>query len=142
MLARLVTLVADRLLGEDGREIGPELDRASLRPRRRRRGQKHLDPRVGRDDGADVTALGDPVAMCEQPPLLRHHRLTDLSGRQPRRCGMRDLRSADRLRHVLAVDQHPLAERDRTTVSAICTGSVPRRSDTSATHRYIAPLSR
>ena len=39
-------------------------------------GQEHLEFGAGRDDGADVAALGDPIAVAHQPPLLRDHRAT------------------------------------------------------------------
>ena len=44
-------------------------------------GQEDLDLGVGRDDGADVAALGDPVAAGDELALLGDQRLAHLGSR-------------------------------------------------------------
>ena len=65
MLTRLVARVALELLRQDLGGIRAGLLGATLRALLRRSGQKDLQLGVGRDDGADVTALGDVVAVTD-----------------------------------------------------------------------------
>ena len=112
MLAAAVALVAHRLLLQHDAGVGAELGGAAARALLGRGGQEHLDLGVGRDDAADVTALGDPVALPEDAPLLGDQRLAHAGvGRHARR-GLGDPRLADALGDVLAVDEHALPELD------------------------------
>src|ERR1700722_1524513 len=70
VLARAVALIAHRLLGEHGVEVGAELRGASACALARIRGEEDLQRGVGRDDCADVASLGDPVSLSDQAVLL------------------------------------------------------------------------
>ena len=63
-------------------------------------GEEHLDLGVGRDDGADVAALGDPVAVREQLALLRDERLAHAGSAATREAASDDSGVADRLGDV------------------------------------------
>ena len=89
VLAAAVALVAHRLLLEHDGGVGAELGGAAARALLGRRGEEDLDLGVGHDDGADVAALGDPVALAEQAPLLgderrAHARVGRRRARRPR----------------------------------------------------------
>ncbi len=145
VLACAVALVAHRLLGEHLSWLAP-----SSAARRRARsarvgGQEDLQLGVGRDDGADVAALGDPVAAGHELLLARDERLAHTGvGRHDGGC-LRDLGRADRVAHVDAVEQHrPAVARSSIRSLRASTGacSPGARSCASATQRYIAPVSR
>ena len=97
-------------------------------------GEPDLELGVGRDDGADVAALGDPVAVRDQRALLAEQRRADRRDRPRARGVLGDLGRADRLRDVLAVEQHAVAAR-----SAMSQRRAGRARRASATERYIAP---
>ena len=103
--------------------------RAARRRRRRRArprgaaraprvgGEEDLDLGVGRDDRADVAALGHPVAVGEERALLRDERLAHGRVGRHARGGLarpRGVRIA--LGDVLAVEQHAVAELERATL--------------------------
>ena len=97
----------------------------------------------GRDDGADVAALGDPVADGQQPALLGDHRRAHRAGRRrpprrprrPRGCG--SPRSRPRRRAAPARPSSiSRSRRDRARVGAARAARPARRA------RYIAPVSR
>ena len=70
MLAGPVALISHRLLGEHGGLVDAELGGSPARAFGRVGGQEHLEVGVGRDHGADVAALGHPVAVGQQLALL------------------------------------------------------------------------
>ena len=139
-----VALVAQGLLGEHRVRVGAQLARASARTLPGRGREEDLQLGLGRDDGADIPPLGHPVSVGDQLALLDHQRLahTRVGSHTGRRLG--DLGRADRLGHVAPVEQHSL----RTPSSiraprASAAGSSPGApSESRATQRYIAPLSR
>ena len=106
--------------------------------------EEHLDGGVRRDDGADVAALGDPVAGARSARAGARRAPRARPGRRrPRRRGRSTAGRADRVGHVAPAEQHALAERDLERggdLGRACArgprGSRARRA------RYIAPLSR
>src|SRR3954470_7747369 len=71
VLALLVLLVAQGLVAQDDLVVGPQLVGAPAGARLWAGRQEDLEARVGRDDRADVAALGHPVAaVVEQLALL------------------------------------------------------------------------
>ena len=112
VLAGGVALVADRLLGEHGPEVGADLLGAPARALLGAGGEEDLHRGVGRDDGADVAPLGDPVAVGDEPALLGDERLAHGRVGGDARGRLGDLGRADRLGHVAPVEQHAFAELD------------------------------
>ena len=112
-LAAAVALVAHRLLAQHDLGVGAELGGAAARALLGVGGEEDLDLGVGRDDGADVAALGDPVAVGEDAPLLLDQRLAHgRVGGDTREAASETSRLADALGDVLAVEQHAVAELD------------------------------
>ena len=160
--ARGVALVAHGLLGEHGLEVGTELDGAPARALARVGGEEHLQLGVGRDDGADVAPLGDPVAVGDQLALLGDERLAHGGvGGNDGGCLVRHRALRMALADVAAVEQHhaatpPCAAPGAAPRSSIVSARAsapsvpcrsgssppPRSSAASATQRYMAPLSR
>ena len=101
---------------------------AAARALRRVGGQIDLDLGAGRDDRGDVAALGDPVAVGEDALLLLHERLADRGVGGDARGGLGHPRLADALRHVLAVEQHAVAELEPRAAGERCRGRRRRRS--------------
>ena len=66
VLALLVLLVAQGLVAQDGLVVGAELLGAAAGALLGAGGEEDLELGVGRDDRADVAALGDPVAAVVQ----------------------------------------------------------------------------
>ena len=75
-------------------------------------GQEDLDRGVRRDHGRDVAALGDPVAVGHDRLLLGDEHRAHRGVRRHPRGGRGDLRRADRIGHVAAVDEHAVAALD------------------------------
>ena len=133
--------------------VGTELGRAPAGALLGTGGQEDLHSRFGGDDRADVASLGDPVAGLDQRALLGHERLAHAGVAPPRARRPRDRGRAD-----LSLTSWPSSVRGASSVSpppptlsansiraarASSAGSRPgSRSESSATQRYIAPLSR
>ena len=103
--------------------------------------QEDLHLGVGRDDRADVAALGDLVAGGDDRLLLAHERGAHVGVGGDVRRGLGDLGRADRLGDVVAVEQHALAELDRDPLGDLAGARGVSRA-ASPTQRYIAPVSR
>ena len=73
--------------------------------------EPHLELGVGRDDGADVAPLGHPVAAGDERALPVEQRGAHRRVGGPPRGLLGDLRRADRLADVLAVEQHAVASK-------------------------------
>jgi hypothetical protein len=104
MLACAVAGVARGELAADLIDVGAELARAAARALVLTGRQEDLQPRVGRDDGADVAALGDPVAGREQGALAIEQRRAHLREGGDARGLRGDGRASDRARHVAAAE--------------------------------------
>jgi hypothetical protein len=114
VLATLVAGVALALRGEDRGWILARLRRPPPGALLGRGGEEDLERRVGADHGADVATLGDVAAGGDQPPLLRHHRLSHRRMDRDERGCLGDARLADRRADVAPVELDPPAvERDR-----------------------------
>ena len=108
-----VALVAKRLLALDLLGVGAELGRAPGGALRGVGGEEDLDRRIGGDDGGDVAAVGDPVALGHDRLLAGDEDGPHAGvGGDPRgRLGHR--RAPDLAGDVAAVDQHAVADLDR-----------------------------
>ena len=108
----LVALVALELVLQHGLVVGAELLGAPPGAHLGRGGEEDLDLRVRAHDGADVAALGDPVAVLEDLLLLAHERHPHADVGADLRGRFRDRGRADRVGDVTAVEQHAVAQLD------------------------------
>jgi len=109
-VATPVAGVAGGELAPDLLDVGAELASAPVRALVLAGRQENLDLRFGGDDGADVTALGDPVPRVKQRALGREQRGADLRERRDPRGLGGDGRAADLAGHVAAAKEDALAE--------------------------------
>ena len=123
VLALGVLGVAQRLVALHRRGVGAQLGGAALGALLGAGGEEHLHRRLGRHDGADVAALGHPVAVVQQRALLLHERGAHLLVGGDPRGGLRYLGRADRLGHVAAVGHHPVAQLDLQLLGALGRGA-------------------
>ncbi len=149
VLALGVARVSASLLLDDPLERLPGLGGAPAGALLVARGQEDLERRVGADDGPDVTALRDIAAAVDQGSLAGDHRLAHLRMSRDARCGLPDLRRADPVAHVLAVEAHGVVvEADLQPAGQPAQGlgvvgvDAPGAGAASATERYMAPESR
>ena len=143
----VVALVAQRLLGQDGRRIGAQLGGAPARALARVGREEDLQLGVRRDDGADVAALGHPVAARRSARAAwpRAPRA------RPASAATREAASETSGVRIASVTSRPSSstravapELDRAPRAASSAGSRGRapRARAGPTQRYIAPLSR
>ena len=140
MLALGVLSVAKSLVALHGGGVGAQLGGAALRTLLRAGREEDLDRRLGRDDRADVTALGNPVAGAQERALFTS------AARTFSLVAMREAASETSGARIASVTSRPSASTRSpisiSSSSARSDAAPPSSSSLSAAARYMAPESR